>query len=63
MKLKFHLLLFFPSFFGVVQSYTSQVHAINSDYRKVASTNVSCLKSHPGNIRLLMKGKFEAYFL
>ena len=49
MKLKFHLLLFFPSFFGVVQSYISQAHTINSDYLKVASTIISCLKSNPGN--------------
>ena len=33
------------------------------DYRKVASSNTSCLEPHPGFFILLMKGKFDGYVL
>ena len=32
-------------------------------YRKVASSNTSCLEAHVGFFRLLMKGIFNAYVL
>ena len=32
-------------------------------YRKVASSNTSCLEAHAGFFRLLMKGIFEPYVL
>ena len=32
-------------------------------YRKVASSNTSCLEAHAGISRLLMKGIFDAYVL
>ena len=32
-------------------------------YRKVASSNMSCLKAHAGFFRLLMKGIFDPYVL
>ena len=43
--------------------YIPSTYYMNSDYRKVASTNMSHLKAHPGTISLIMKGTFEAYFL
>ena len=32
-------------------------------YRKVASSNMSCLEAHAGFFRLLMKGIFELFLL
>ena len=32
-------------------------------YHKAAKRSTSCLVAHPGIFRLLMKGKFEVYFL
>ena len=32
-------------------------------YRKVASSNTSCLEAHAGFFRLLMKGIFDPYVL
>ena len=31
------------------------------NYRKVPSSNMSCLEAHPGFFRLLMKGIFDPY--
>ena len=33
------------------------------DYRKVASSNMSCLEAHAGFFRLLMKWIFDPYVL
>ena len=33
------------------------------DYRKVKSSNTSCLEAHAGFFRLLIKGKFDLYVL
>ena len=39
-------------------------HNFHFMYRKVASTNTSCLEADPGFLRLLMKEeKFDAYVL
>ena len=36
-------------------------HEIISTYRKIASSNTSCLEAHAGFFRLLMKGIFGPY--
>ena len=36
---------------------------ISNNYRKVASSNTSCLEAHAGFFRLLMKGIFDPYAL
>ena len=33
------------------------------EYRKVMSSNTSCLEAHAGFLRLLMKGIFDSYIL
>ena len=40
-------------------------HELNArqNYRKVASSNRSCLEAHAGIFRLLMKGIFDPYVL
>ena len=45
---------FLPKVFG----RNSSAPANQSDYRKVASSNMSCYEAHGGLFRLLIKGKF-----
>ena len=42
---------------SLAKSHTSHQ---SLEYRRVASSNMSCLEPHPGSYRLLMKGIFDA---
>ena len=54
------LLSFFYSIFRFELSLFCQT---SSNYRKVASSNTSCLEGHAGFFKLLMKGIFDPYVL
>ena len=44
---------------SVIKQFKPQI----KHYRKVASSNTSCLEAHTGLFRLLMKGIFDPYVL
>ena len=54
----------FGTFWHLPTNYTiSQNSTIYYGYRRVASSNSSCLEAHAGFFRLLMKGIFDPYVL
>ena len=63
----FHAPVFLQDIYEYNGVPTYKIHKTileNADtYRKVASSNTSCLEAHDGLFRLLMKGIFDPYVL
>ena len=50
-----------PTLFSLKLIWFLGLHRYYFSYRKVASSNTSCLEAHVGFFRLLMKGIFDSY--
>ena len=59
------IMQFSVSYLLITFNFTSEARLFTtcSGYRKVASSNTSCLEAHAGFFRLLMKGIFDPYVL
>ena len=53
----------FESEMLVINTAKNKLESIKEIYRKVASSNTSCLEAHAGFFRLLMKRIFDSYAL